>query len=154
LPRLKIPGVEAFEEDILRPQRVAQMAGALRKCDFNQLAAVFETIADEIGAVEAADPLRDIEQLLSGVFAREVAQVLRKAPEQQGHSALELARKAYAEGNFRSAAEQFRRAAMDLLSAAAESKSEEEIAANELRASKLLTFSSRLRKTPSEGEKR
>src|SRR5262249_36771234 len=122
--------------------------GALRKCDFAQVAAAFDAIADELNAATVANPQRDIEQMLSGIFAREVAQVLRKAPEQQGQGALELARKAYAEGNFKNAAEQFKRAAMDILAAAGEASSDEEIAAGELRASKLLTFSSRLRKTP------
>jgi hypothetical protein len=79
---------------------------------------------------------------------------LRKAPEQQSEGALQMARKAYAEGNFKGAAEHFKRAAMELLAAASEGKSDDEVSANEMKASKLLTFSSRLRRTPAEGEKR
>ncbi len=141
------PSLRRIEEGAFKAERVVQLAAALNKCDFFLLASAFEAIADDLSAANALDPQREIEQMLSSVFAREIAAVLRKAPEQQAQGAMELARKAYAEGNFKGAAEHFKKAAMELLAAAGESKSDEEIAASEIKASKLLTFSSRLRKT-------
>ena len=142
------PSLRRIEEGAFKAERVVQLAAALNKCDFFLLATAFDAIADDLGAATAHDPQREIEQMLSSVFAREIAAVLRKAPEQQTQGAMELARKAYAEGNFKGAAEHFKRAAMELLAAAGDGKSDDDVAANELRASKLLTFSSRLRKTP------
>ncbi len=141
------PSLRRIEEGAFKAERVVQLAAALGKCDFFLLATAFDAIADDLGAATSHDPQREIEQMLSSVFAREIAAVLRKAPEQQTQGAMELARKAYAEGNFKGAAEHFKKAAMELLAAAGEGKSEDDVAASELRASKLLTFSSRLRKT-------
>lgn len=141
------PSLRRIEEGAFKAERVVQLAAALGKCDFFLLATAFDAIADDLSAATTHDPQREIEQMLSSVFAREIAAVLRKAPEQQTQGAMELARKAYAEGNFKGAAEHFKRAAMELLAAAGEGKSEDDVAASELRASKLLTFSSRLRKT-------
>lgn len=148
------PSLRRIEEGAFKAERVVQLAQALAKCDFFLLASALDALADDFGEGKAADPQREIELMLSSVFAREAAAILRKAPEQQSEGALQMARKAYAEGNFKGAAEQFKRAAMELLASAAEARSDEEISANELKASKLLTFSSRLRKTPAEGEKR
>lgn len=142
------PSLRRIEEAAFKAERVVQLAQALAKCDFFLLASAFDAIADDYSEGKSLDPQREIELMLSSVFAREAAGVLRKAPEQQSDGALQLARKAYADGNFKGAAEQFKRAAMELLAGAAEGNSDEEVAANELKASKLLTFSSRLRKTP------
>ncbi len=148
------PSLRRIEEGAFKAERVVQLAAALNKCDFFLLATAFDAIADDLGAASSHDPQREIELMLSSVFAREAANVLRKTPEQQSDGALQMARKAYAEGNFKGAAEQFKRAAMELLASAGDGKSDEEVSANELKASKLLTFSSRLRKTTSEGDKR
>lgn len=148
------PSLRRIEEGAFKAERVVQLAQALAKCDFFLLASAFDALADDYGEGKAADPQREIELMLSSVFAREAAAILRKAPEQQSEGALQMARKAYAEGNFKGAAEHFKRAAMELLAAASEGKSDDEVSANEMKASKLLTFSSRLRRTPAEGEKR
>ncbi|MBP9893477.1 MAG: hypothetical protein KBG84_16355 [Planctomycetes bacterium] len=146
------PSLRRIEEGVFKAERVVQLGQALSKCDFFLLASAFDAIADDYSEGKSLDPQREIELMLSSVFAREAAGVLRKAPDSQNDGALQMARKAYAEGNFKGAAEQFKRAAMELLASAGEGKSDDEVSANELKASKLLTFSSRLRKTSTDGK--
>ncbi len=136
---------------VLKPHRVAELSAALLKCDFEEVARCFDAISEDMAGSQVA-AAGEIEQMLTSVFAREIAGVLRKAPGELGGGALELARRAYSEGNFKGAAGHFKQAALDLLDAVPGGISDEEVAANELRASRLLTFSSRLRKTQGEAK--
>ncbi|MBV6515547.1 MAG: hypothetical protein HPKKFMNG_01188 [Planctomycetes bacterium] len=136
----------------LKPERVVELSRALGRCDFEVMAKAFDAISDDFSAGHAPDPGVEIERLLSSVFAREIAQVLRKAPGDLSQGAMELARRAYGEGNFKGAAEHFKQAAMELLGTGADGRSDEDVAASEMKASKLLTFSSRLRKAVSDGK--
>ena len=135
----------------LKPNRLAELSAALLKCEFEAVARCFDGISEDMAGSHVA-AAGEIEQMLTSVFAREIAGVLRKAPGELGGGALELARRAYSEGNFKGAAEHFKQAALDLLDAVPGGISDEEVAANELRASRLLTFSSRLRKTQGEAK--